>query len=294
MIGKGKKMGVFSPHGYPRIHFHLTITLTLIIVVVLLAAGCMGQAGDGKNVGNVPSTVFITSPIPTPTQIESSNIHKYLYWIDIDPISDKQVGDIFTINASTNLSAGDEILVQVYNSRIVRNITGTSGTVKVNQGTGGINTISFVVNTSEFKPDEYIVSEDATGQETFGIAFFNVFQKPVSPGNVTLKPKNFIDWEKLDLPTLKVNNSMQPENPSFANSDSDPCQTTNGSIILFSTDGIVRIFDKNGAQTGACYDSRDFHSHGVPSGTMIDIRGNVTTVFYGGERILTEIHEAGD
>ena len=293
MIDKGKKMGVFSPHGYLKNHFHLTLTLTLIIVVVLLA-GCLGQESDGKCAGNEPSTVFITSLIPTSAVFESPQVPKNGNWIKIDPISDKQVGDIFTINASTNLSAGDEILVQVYNSRIVRNITGTLGTVKVNQGTGGINTISFVVNTSEFKPDEYIVSEDATGQETFGIAFFNVFQKPVSPGNVTLKPKNFIDWEKLDLPTFKVNNSMQPENPSFANSDSDPCQTTNGSIILFSTDGIVRIFDKNGAQTGACYDSRDFHSHGVPSGTMIDIRGNVTTVFYGGKRILTEIHEAGD
>ena len=267
-----------------------TFTLIFLLLAVLLLAGCLGQERDGKSAGNVPSTVFITSSTTIPMQIESPKVPKKDYWIKIDPISDKVVGDIFTINASTNLSAGDEILVQVYNSRIVRNITGTLGTVEVIQGTGGINTISFVVNTSEFKPDEYIVSEDATGQETFGIAFFNVFQKPVSPGNVMVKPKNFIDWENLDLPPLKINNSMQPENPSFANTDS--CQTIDGSIILFSTDGIVRIFDKNGAQTGACYDSRDFHSFGVPSGSIINIGGNVSTVTLGGERILTQIFEA--
>ncbi len=114
------------------------------------------------------------------------------------------------------------------------------------QGTGGINTISFVVNTSAFKPDEYIVSEEAIRKDVGDVAFFNVLPSPVSLGNVTLKPKNFIDWEKLDLPPLKINSSMQPENPPFANPDSQPCQTTDGSIILFSTDGIVRIFDKKG------------------------------------------------
>ena len=269
-----------------------TMFVILIVTAVLaLAAGCMGQAETGKSDRNVTSPVPTTPSIATTTEIEPPQISQEGYWIKIDPIGDKQVGDIFTITSTTNLSAGEEILVQVYNSRIVRNITGTLGTVKVIQGTGGINTISFVVNTSEFKPDEYIVSEDATGQETFGIAFFNVFQKPVSPGNVTLKPKNFIDWEKLDLPPLKINNSMQPENPSFAIPDS--CQTTDGSIILFSTDGIVRIFDKNGVQTGACYDSRDFHSYGVPSGSIINIGGNVSTVTLGGERILTQIFEAG-
>jgi hypothetical protein len=260
--------------------------------VLVLAAGCMGHVETGKSDMNVTSSVPPTSPIATTTEIEPSQISQEGYWIKIDPISDKQAGDLFTINASTNLSAGNEILVQIYNSRIVRNITGTLGTVKVIQGTGGINTISFVVNSSEFKPDEYIVTEEALGLGTFDIAFFNIFQKPVSSGNVTLKPKNFIDWEKLDLPPLKINNSMQPENPPFAIPDSEKCQTTNGSIILFSTDGIVRIFDKSGAQTGACYNSADFHSHGIPSGSMINIRGNVTTVTVGGERILTEIHEA--
>jgi hypothetical protein len=298
MIDKGKK-GVCPPlRGNSMTSLHIMFVLMLIIMVVLLATGCVGQGGEGKSAENGISSVPIPSSIPTPTQIEPPQITQDGYWIKIDPISDKQAGDIFIVTSTTNVSVGEEILVQVYSPKFFpggqQEFSGTTGNVEVIPGSNGINTISFVVNTSAFRPNEYVVTEDAIGQDATGFTQFNILPAPISSGNTTLKPKNFIDWEKLDLPTLKVNNSMEPENPSFAISDSDPCQTTNGSIILFSTDGIVRIFDKNGAQTGACYDSRDFHSHGVPSGTMIDIRGNVTTVFYGGERILTEIHEAGD
>ena len=259
------------------------VALLLVMVAVLLAAGCMG---NGISV--------VTSPTPTP--IQPAKVHQSLYWIDVDPISDKHVGDIFTINATTNLSAGDTILVQIYNSRIVRNISGTSGTEKVVQGSGGINTISFIVNSSAFRPDEYIVAESADNADgtllAGGVAFFKVFPEPVPLGSVTLKPKNFIDWDKLGLPELKINTSMQPETHPYTNPDSEPCQTINGSIMLFSTDGIVRIFDKTGTQTAACYDIYNFHSYGVPSGSLIDIKGNVTTVFYGSERIVTMIHEA--
>ena len=183
MIGKGKKMGVFSPHGYLRIHFHLTLTLTLIIIVVLLA-GCLGQVGDGKSSGNVPSTIFITSLIPIPTQIDPPRVPQEGFWIKIDPVSDKQVGDIFTVTSTTNVSAGEEILVQVYSSTFFpggqRNFYGATATVKVSKGTGGINTISFVVdsstlyNSSLLKPDEYIVTKDAVIQPVTGTALLHL------------------------------------------------------------------------------------------------------------------------
>lgn len=274
--------------------FRVTLALMLVIVVAMLAAGCAGQDRERKGAGNGISAAPTISLIPTPTQIESPQDPKEGYWIKIDPISDKQVGDIFTINASTNLSAGDEILVQIYNSRIVRDISGTSGSVKVVQGAGEMNMTSFVVNTSDFRPDEYIVTEEALRQNTSGVIFFNVFPAPVSITNATLKPKNFIDWEKLDLPPLKINNSMRTENPPFEKTYSELCQITNGSIILFSTDGIVRIFDENGKQIVACNDYRNYHSNGVPSGSVINIGGNVTTVFIGNKRMVTLIHEAGD
>ena len=253
--------------------------------------------------GNVPSTVFITS-IPTPMQIESPIVpQEGYYWIKIDPIGDKHVGDIFTVTSTTNLSAGEEILVQVYKSTfspgIQRKSYGTSGTVRVVQGSSGINTISFVVNTSEFKPDEYIVTEDAIIQPATGTALFHVLPAPVASGETPLKPKNFIDWGKLDLPPLRVNNSMNPEIPEFTMNFNTDSQYQDlfyyGSIVVFSPDGIARFFDKNGTQIAAYYDFGTLRSYALTSGVNTSRPvGNVTTFTYGGERLLTLIFESGD
>lgn len=290
----------------------LIVVVIIILVMVLLSAGCMGEAGDGKSAGNVNSPVQTTQSIPTPTQIEPPQVPQEGYWIKIDPISDKQVGDSFTITSTTNLSAGEEILVQVYSGTHFNGpkmqtweFYGASGTVKVIQGSNGINTILFVVNSSTLynssplKPDEYIVTEDAVEQAATGTALLNVFPAPVSYGKVTLKPKNFIDWEKLDLPPLKVNNSMQPEIPKLTinfNTDSLlQCQLPHGSIVVFSPDSIVRVFDKNGTQIAAYLDFNTFRSAGVPSGSVVGSPvGNVTTYSYNGQRILTLIFEAGN
>jgi hypothetical protein len=283
-------------------------TIFVILIVTLglvLAAGCMGMAGDEKNIGNVPSTVLITSSIPAPAQIQTYQVPPDGYWIQIDPIGDKYVGESFTITSTTNLSAGEEILVQVYSSTFfpgpkmqTREFSGATGAVTVIQGRSGINKISFVVNTSEFKPDEYVVSEDAIRQDANSVVVFNVLPSPFSSGKMMLKPKNFIDWKKLDLPPLKVNNSMQPEIPKFTmnfNMDSqyqDPFYY--GSIVVFSPDGIVRFFDKNGTQIAAYFDFGTLHSYALSSGVMTSSPvDNVTTFTYVGERLITLIFESG-
>jgi len=101
--------------------------------------------------------------------------------IRIDPIGDKHVGDKFTITASTNLAVDDEILVQVYSSSFKPTqksqsgeFSGATGTVKVAKGDSGMNKISFDVDSSTFKPDEYIVTEEAILQTATGTALFNV------------------------------------------------------------------------------------------------------------------------
>ena len=104
--------------------------------------------------------------------------------IRIDPIGDKHVGDKFTITAQTNLAVDDEILVQVYSSSFKPTqksqsgeFSGATGTVKVTKGDSGMNKISFDVDSSTFKPDEYIVTEDAVIQEATGTALFNVLDQ---------------------------------------------------------------------------------------------------------------------
>jgi PGF-CTERM protein len=103
--------------------------------------------------------------------------------ITIVPIGDKHVGDKFTITAATNLAVDDEILVQVYSSSFKPTqksqsgeFSGATGTVKVTKGETGMNSIKFDVDSATFKPDEYIVTEDAVIQEATGTALFNVLE----------------------------------------------------------------------------------------------------------------------
>jgi len=103
--------------------------------------------------------------------------------ITIAPIGDKHVGDKFTITAATNLAVDDEVLVQVYSSSFKPTqksqsgeFSGATGTVKVKKGTSGMNTITFDVDSSTFKPDEYIVTANAILQVATGSALFNVLE----------------------------------------------------------------------------------------------------------------------
>jgi len=104
--------------------------------------------------------------------------------IRIDPIGDKHVGDKFTITAQTNLAVDDEVLVQVYSSSFKPTqksqsgeFSGATGTIKVTKGDSGLNKLSFDVDSSTFKPDEYIVTEDAVIQtDATGTALFNVLE----------------------------------------------------------------------------------------------------------------------
>jgi PGF-CTERM protein len=93
--------------------------------------------------------------------------------IKILPITEKMIGDKFEIKGTTNLAVDDEILVEVYSSSFgptpketSGEFSGASGTVKVVKGTEGFNTWSFPVDTTTFKPDEYIVQASAIGLET--------------------------------------------------------------------------------------------------------------------------------
>ncbi|MCX6689057.1 MAG: DUF3821 domain-containing protein [Methanoregula sp.] len=103
--------------------------------------------------------------------------------ITVTPVGDRHVGDKFTIAATTNLAVDDEVLCQVYSSSFKPTqksqsgeFSGTSGTVKVTKGTTGLNAISFPVDASTFKPDEYIVQEDGVLVSATGTALFNILE----------------------------------------------------------------------------------------------------------------------
>jgi len=117
--------------------------------------------------------------------------------ITINPIGDHYVGDKFTITATTNLAVGDNVLFTVYSSSFQPTdktqsgeFSGASGTVQVTQGTNGLNALSFSVDASTFKPDEYLVTATnqgvATSVQATGTALFNVLQAQAQTATPTV------------------------------------------------------------------------------------------------------------
>jgi hypothetical protein len=106
------------------------------------------------------------------------------YFIEIDQIGDRGVGDRFTITASTDLPAGEEVLVTVYATSFTPTqksqsgeFSGVSGSTVVTPGGGQLNRISFDVDASTFRPDLYMVSIQAIIQDATGNARFRVLEK---------------------------------------------------------------------------------------------------------------------
>jgi trimeric autotransporter adhesin len=100
--------------------------------------------------------------------------------ITIDTIGNKHPGDKFTITATTNLAVDDEILFQVFQSECKEKkdqfgeFFGATGVVKVIKGNSGINYLSIDIDTSPWKPDEYVVTLttmllDVTSESRFKI-----------------------------------------------------------------------------------------------------------------------------
>jgi PGF-CTERM protein len=114
--------------------------------------------------------------------------------IRIDPIGDRHVGDKFTITATTNLAVDDEVLFEVYSSSFKPTqktqsgeFSGATGTVKVTKGDTGLNMLSFDVDASTFKPDEYIVTASRILRPAAtATALFNVLEGAVQTAAPTV------------------------------------------------------------------------------------------------------------
>ena len=136
--------------------------------IVVIAASLKGDIAKGDYTkGDVfTETKFTLHQISTPKSNETQFIH-------ITPISNKHIGDKFTIVGTTNLAAGTEILVQVYpasyetgfgittnpeTGAVTGEFTGVVGTVNIASGVGGTNTWSMNIDTSTFHPAEYLVN----------------------------------------------------------------------------------------------------------------------------------------
>ena len=130
------------------------------------SATALIQAVGSQNIDDTFATVSFYVSSPTAT---------------INPIGDRQTGDKFTINGTTSLAPGDDLMVEIYSSSYVpttktqsSGFSGASGVVKVVAGSGGRNTWSFDVDASTFAPDEYLVKVSGVLQDVTASTYFNV------------------------------------------------------------------------------------------------------------------------
>ncbi|MDH7593941.1 MAG: MEMAR_RS02690 family S-layer glycoprotein [Methanomicrobiales archaeon] len=113
-------------------------------------------------------------------------------YISIDAIGDKYVGDKFTMKGTTNLAVDDALIVTITSASFrptektqASEFSGASGTVKVVKGTGLENAWSFDVDTTGFKPDQYIVTIECVETGTTATTTFTVSEAPpVTPTTV--------------------------------------------------------------------------------------------------------------
>jgi hypothetical protein len=103
----------------------------------------------------------------------------------IKPIGTKYIGDKFTITGSTNLAVGDALMVEITSSSFKPTqkaqsgeFSGSTGTVQVMPGTNGFNRWSFDVDTSTFKPDEYLVKVSGVTIDVTGSTTFTLIDRP--------------------------------------------------------------------------------------------------------------------
>jgi hypothetical protein len=134
------------------------------------AAYALVRAISSQNVDDSFSTVsfFVSSPETL-----------------IKPIGTQYIGDTFTISGSTNLAVGDTLTVEIISSSFKPTqkaqsgeFSGSSGTVQVTPGTNGYNRWSFDVDSSTFKPDEYIVKVSGVTVDVTGSTTFVLLERP--------------------------------------------------------------------------------------------------------------------
>ncbi|WP_292520994.1 MEMAR_RS02690 family S-layer glycoprotein [Methanoculleus sp.] len=113
-------------------------------------------------------------------------------WIRIDPIGDQSAGSTFTITGTTNIAAGEELIVEVTSAAFQPGTTGETngfssdaGSVTVQQGETA-NTWSFEVDATSFRPDQYIVSVESIQADTSTTGSFNVVEGPAPTPTATV------------------------------------------------------------------------------------------------------------
>ena len=103
-------------------------------------------------------------------------------FVSIDPVPDHFYGESFTITGTTNLSAGEQILVDIYSPDRMLGPKGTFysgsvGTVMIRNDSGGENSWSYTVGPSDLQPDKYMIVASSFGPEPSDSRIFYILER---------------------------------------------------------------------------------------------------------------------
>ena len=225
-------------------------------------------------------------------------------WITIDPVGPVQPGTL-VIRGNTSLPVGTPLSITVATVNghpTPKNYDWSheiadEGTTGVMYGPAGVNRYSGIIDTSRLNTGKYFIrveSRDDNLQANAESIVELIANVPANPEN-----GNYIDWSRLSLPEMEVNDTISPVMlegewkvvPPGAGVTNN--EVSYGSIIDCGPDGICRIFNQSGVQTLAVYNSNEARIMEVPNGAMIDSGtvGNVTFIKLNGDVVLTKIDE---
>ena len=165
----------------------------LIVVMTLVSAGCLESTQDQKSqvttthdqqrknpaTSTAVTTRTTTALAPLITTQSASVPVSSTGIIKIDPLSDKNSGDTFTLTGTTSLPAGTNILWQIMpdTGTPPTGLDGNSqmsvgGNYLVTKGDGTLNRISLAVDLGRLIPGKYVaIVGKMKGDETSGIVF---------------------------------------------------------------------------------------------------------------------------
>ena len=272
------------------------VALCIVLVIALLAVGCLSQQGSKNGTEHVISHTIPVSQKPIP-HLTSDN-----FWIAVDPIGTVYKNNV-TVSGTTNLPEGEILEIHV-RTTLVRSMpsgydfshestTAETKVTRINATTRGFSSLMDVtkLNTGNYSVGIYSNSNLSIYSAK---VFFNLLP---SQSPAISNKTSYIYTKCPSLPPLYVNGSMEPVLiagnvalvPPGSRTQSNPISY--GAIVLFSGDGIDRIFDENGTQIAALYDSNELHLWQVPGGSRIQEAGNITTLYLEEKKILTKIYE---
>ena len=169
------------------------------------AATALIQAVGSQNIDDTFATVSFYVSSPTAA---------------INPIGDKYTGDKFTMNGTTSLAPGDDLLVEITSSSYSpttktqsSGFSGASGMTKVVAGSGGRNTWSFDVDASSFAPDEYLVKVSGVLQDVTTSTTFNVLS--CGSGDTCSVPASNTTVTRVSLNVTAPATTVSPDTPSL-------------------------------------------------------------------------------